>query len=158
MKYLLLTAGLLLAVFSFAQEQKTFETEYARIMAVAKQWEATPDHIVSISHRNYRNGRKIVIKTILKNKEDTHRWVAYERIQKIKFSKSGVSREKVTMFSAGRGYKIGQLKKLNDKYLVVKLKLGGASDYNILLLEKFIVISEGKPLGGKSRREYYIKK
>ncbi len=98
----------------FAQEQKTFETEYARIMAEVKKWEAIPENVIKVVHRNYHGGRRIYIKTIFSTKKDTAHLFVYKRIQKIKYTKSGIARERVKIYD--KGFRLGSLKKLNDKW------------------------------------------
>jgi hypothetical protein len=52
---------ILLPINLLAQDQVKFDSAYTHIMSVARQWEATPEQIISINQRHYFGGKEIIV-------------------------------------------------------------------------------------------------
>lgn len=153
MKYSLLVVGLFSAAFSFAQELKTFDTEYNRIMSRARQWEAKPENLIRIKERYKRGGRKVRVKTFFSSINEAGKLVSYKKTQTIKHFKSGLVSDRLVITS--RGKTIGYVLKLNDQYQVVSFMPNSISNYELLLQEKTIIFR--RSIKGKMVKEYYFK-
>jgi hypothetical protein len=153
MKSPLLFITLLASSFSFAQEQKNFDTEYARLMSQARQWEAKPVNIQVIKQKHTRGGRNIKIKTVFTLRDENGKAATYRKNQKIKHTKTGIVREQLKITKKGRDLFL--IEKLNDKYLIVNYMPGSALNSQKLLLDQVIIIK--KVLNHKVITEYFVK-
>jgi len=133
MKYVLTLVSVL--VWTNVSAQKTFETEYARIMATVKQWESTPDSTIDVQYRNSMNGRKASVKTTFINKRklanSTTRGVTYTKLYKVKHSRKGVSEVTKVYIAGGR---VGLIRKVNGNYMIAR------AYGDVVIMEKTIVI------------------
>lgn len=141
MKYLLILVGVL--IWTSVSAQKTFETEYARIMATVKQWESTPDSTIDLQYRNSKNGRKARVKTTFISKRKLPsgivRDVTYTKVYKVKHTSMGV-REITKIYILGG--RVGLIRKVNGNYMIAR------AFADVVLMDKTVVIdiNSSKPM------------
>ncbi len=133
MKYVGILIGVL--VWTNVAAQKTFDTEYARIMATVKQWESAPDSIINVQYRNSRNGRRVTMKSTFISKRKLPngmtRDVTYSKKYKVKHSRNGVSEVTKVYILGGR---VGLIRKVNGNYMIAR------AFGDVVLMDRTIVI------------------
>ena len=132
MKYVGILVGVL--VWTSLSAQKTFDTEYARIMATVKQWESAPDSIIRVRYRNGADGRKAFVKMSFITKRQSSggvkKDITYSKIYRVKNSRKGMVEIMKIYVSYGR---IGLIRKVNGKYMTVRVH------GDVIILEKTII-------------------
>lgn len=141
MKYVLTLVSVL--IWNSVSAQKTFETEYARIMATVKQWESTPDSTIDLHYRNSKNGRKARVKSTFisqrKLPNGMSRNVTYTKVYKVKHSRKGVCEVTKVYILGGR---VGLIRKVNGNYMIAR------AFGDVVLMDKTVVIdiNSSKPM------------
>jgi hypothetical protein len=134
MKYVGILIGVL--VWTNVAAQKTFDTEYSRIMATVKQWESAPDSIINVQYSNSRNGRRVTMKSTFISKRKLPngmtRDVTYSKKYKVKHSRKGVSEVTKVYILGGR---VGLIRKVNGNYMIAR------AFGDVVLMDRTIVIN-----------------
>ncbi len=144
MKYVGILVGVL--VWTSVSAQKTFDTEYARIMATVKQWEFAPDSIVDVRYRNGIDGRKAIVKmefiTKRQSASGARKDIFYTKIYRVKNTRKGLV-EIIKIFQ--HDGRVGLIRKVNGNYMIVRVY------GDVILMDKTIVTDI------HSRKQMYFK-